>query len=78
MTIETQKRNLALAFDIPKSKNALRVGTWRELQRLGAELRFRSLWLLPENERNISDFRFLRNEIRKGGGKAEVMLLEVV
>ena len=69
---------LALVFDIPKEKNTLRVRTWRKLQKKGAELKFRSLWLLPNNKRNLFDFKAIRNDIRKNGGKAEVLLIEVM
>ena len=69
---------LGLVFDIPKEKNALRVRTWRELQRIEAELKFRSLWLLPNDKRNLSDLKVIRNDIRKNGGKSEVLLLEVM
>jgi hypothetical protein len=72
------KQVLALIFDIPKEKNTLRVKTWRELQRLEAELKFRSLWVLPNTKRNLSDFKYLRNEIEKSGGKAEVLLFDVM
>lgn len=69
---------LALVFDIPTKKNALRVRTWRELQRIGAGLKFRSLWVLENTSRNLSDFKSLRADIRRCGGKAEVLLIEVV
>jgi len=72
------KEILALVFDISKEKNTLRVRTWRELKRMKAELKFRSLWLLPNNKNNLSDFKNIRNEIRRNGGKADVLLVEVI
>ena len=76
---ETKSKDvLALVFDISREKNTLRVRTWRELQRIGAELKFRSLWLLPNNMNNLSDFKAVRNNIRKDGGKAESLLIKVL
>ncbi len=76
---ETKSKDvLALVFDISREKNTLRVRTWRELQRIGAELKFRSLWLLPNNMNNLSDFKAVRNNIRKDGGKAEILLIKVL
>lgn len=73
-----EKYNLALVFDIPKEKNALRVRTWRELQRINAKLKFRSLWSLTNNKRNLSDFKYIRNDIRKNGGRAEILVMDVI
>ena len=69
---------IALIFDIPKDKTALRVRTWRELRRVGAELRFRSLWSMPHTKRNLSDLKFIMKDIRKFGGKAEVVTFKVI
>ena len=69
---------LVLVFDIPREKAYLRVKIWRKLQKFGAELRYGSHWTLPFNKENLANMKQICKEIRKSGGKAEVIKGEKV
>lgn len=69
---------IVLSFDIPLNKASFRVKIWRELRKLGAENRMRSHWVLPFSKRNLKDLKNIAEEIKKNGGKAEIMVGEKV
>lgn len=69
---------LILCYDIPHEANALRVYTWRRLKNLKAQLKLTSLWALPNTKQNLNELRNLCKRIRVKGGRAEVLLAEVM
>ncbi|MDI6807150.1 MAG: hypothetical protein QMD14_05090 [Candidatus Aenigmarchaeota archaeon] len=67
------KKILILVFDIPRENAYLRVKTWRKLKELGAELKYGSHWVLFYTKENLIRLEKICEEIRKFGGKAEVI-----
>jgi hypothetical protein len=72
------KKIIAIAFDIPKSKASFRVKIWRELQKIGAEQRLGSHWILPLSGVNLRYIRKIAKEITSAGGNAEIIVGEKV
>jgi H/ACA ribonucleoprotein complex subunit 4 len=72
------KKIVILSFDIPRSKAGFRVKVWRELQDLGASLQMRSFWVLPFNKSNLREFKKVCEEIIMNGGKASVVVGDVI
>ncbi|MEM5773345.1 MAG: hypothetical protein QXL86_03960 [Candidatus Aenigmatarchaeota archaeon] len=72
------KKILILAFDLKGDNWTNRKKIYRLLQQMGAELIYKSHWILPYNKKNLSDMKWVCNEIRKCGGKAEVIKGEKV
>ena len=72
------KQLLVLAFDLKGESWAIRKRVWRELQQIGAELKYKSHWVLPYSKRNLVDMEWVCNDIRKYGGKAEIIKGEKV
>ena len=69
---------LMLVFDLPREKAYPRVKVWRKLKKMGAKLEFDSHWVLPHSKRNLIELKRICKEIRKSGGKAEVIKGEKV
>ena len=44
-----------------------------DLQRIGAKLKYRSHWILPYDKRKLADMKRVCKEIRRFGGKAEII-----
>jgi hypothetical protein len=65
---------VVLAFDIPRTKGYLRVKIWRELQKIGAENRLGSHWIIPFSQKNLADIKNIANEIKNSGGNAEIII----
>ena len=72
------KKFLILVFDIPREKAYLRVRVWRKLQMLKAKLEYGSHWILPYSRKNLIELKRICEEIRKFGGKAEVIRSEKI
>ena len=72
------KKILVLSFDIPLSRASFRVKIWRELNKLEAENRMRSHWVLPFSKKNLLEFKRLAEEIKKEGCKVELILGRVI
>lgn len=72
------KKIIILSFDIPRSKAGFRVKVWRELQSIGAKLQTRSFWSLSFSEMNLIEFKRICKEIIDNGGKAEVIIGNVI
>ncbi|MDI6825916.1 MAG: hypothetical protein QMD36_01830 [Candidatus Aenigmarchaeota archaeon] len=68
-----EEEQLILVFDLSGDNWTVRKKIWRELQESGSKLAYRSHWTLPLNERNVIEFKRICEEIRKFGGKAEVI-----
>jgi hypothetical protein len=67
-----------LAFDIPRNKGYLRVKVWRELQKIGAKNTLSSHWILPYSRANFKNMKKLSEEIKRVGGRAEIIVGEKV
>lgn len=67
------KQLLILAFDLKGENWKVRKKIWRYLQETGAELIYTSHWVLPYNKRNLASMKWVCDEIKKSGGKAEVI-----
>ena len=67
------QETLILTFNLIGNNWSVRKKIWRELQESGAKLAYRSHWTLPLNEENLIEFKRICEEIRKFGGKAEVI-----
>lgn len=63
---------ILLIHQLPPKPTALRVRTWRKLQRLGAAPVKNSVYVLPYNEKTHEDFQWLKQEIESDGGEATV------
>jgi hypothetical protein len=64
---------LILVFDLKGKSWAIRKRVWRELTQVGAKLLYRSHWILPYNRKNLIELKKICEEIKKFGGKAEVI-----
>jgi len=64
---------LILTFDLRGEKWAARKKIWRMLKRVGAELEYKSHWTLSYNKKNLENFTTICSEIKRLGGKAEVI-----
>jgi hypothetical protein len=64
---------LILAFDLKGENWAIRKRIWRELTRIGAKILYRSHWILPYSRKNLIELKRICEEIRKFGGRAEVI-----
>lgn len=71
-------KKILLCFDIPRKKNYIRTKTWRKLQKIGAELRLGSYWMLPFVNDNLKFFKEISNEIIRNGGRAEIIIGEII
>jgi hypothetical protein len=71
-------KKLILSFDIPKERGSLRIRIWRELNKIGADNTFGSYWTLSDNKSNQVEFKKIKREIVKFGGKASVIIGEEV
>jgi len=65
-------RWLLLFHQIPPKPDYFRVKVWRRLQRIGAVPVKNSVWVLPYNDQAVEDFRWLLQEIVRGGGEGSV------
>lgn len=72
------KKLLILAFDLKGRNWKIRKRVWRELTQVGAKLLYRSHWVLSYNRKNLVELKRICEEIRKFGGKAEVIKGEKV
>jgi hypothetical protein len=63
---------LLLIHQLPPKPAYLRVKIWRRLQGLGSVAIKSSVYALPANDQTLEDFRWLRQEIVKGGADATV------
>lgn len=72
------KKLLILTFGLKGKNWKIRKRVWRELTQVGAKLLYRSHWILPYNRKNLSEFKRICEDIRKFGGKAEVIRGEKV
>lgn len=64
---------LILVFDLKGESWSARKKIWRELIRVGAKPLYRSHWILPYTKKNLMKFKKICEDIRKFGGKAEVI-----
>lgn len=69
---------LVLAFDLKGKNWKLRKKINRLLHEMGAKLIYTSHWILPYGKMNVVSMKQICNEIRKYGGKAEVIKGEKV
>jgi hypothetical protein len=63
---------LVMQYHLNREPSAPRVSTWRKLKKLGAVLVQDALWILPENNRNREQLRWLAAEILEFGGTANL------
>lgn len=69
---------IILVFGMKGGNWKIRKRIYRYLQELGAELVYTSHWVLPYNKRNLTDMKCVCDEIRKYGGRAEIIKGEKV
>jgi hypothetical protein len=72
------KKVIVLSFDIPRDKASFRVKIWRELQKIGAEQRLGSHWILPLSRANLIYMKAIAKKIKEFGGNVEVIIGEEV
>jgi hypothetical protein len=72
------KKVIVLSFDIPLNKASFRTKIWRGLIKLGAENKMRSHWALPFSKENLLEFKRIAKEIKKQGGKVELIVGRVI
>ena len=72
------KHIVILAFDLKGNSWKIRKKINRSLHDIGANLIYTSHWILPYNKRNLADMKWMCGEIKKYGGKAEVIKGEKV
>lgn len=78
MTETPESRWLLLIHQIPPQPSYLRVKIGRRLQGLGAVAVKNSVYVLPNSERALEDFQWVRREIVAGRGDASVCLARFV
>jgi hypothetical protein len=71
-------KKIILSFDIPLNKSSLRVKIWRELKKIGAEQELGSHWVLPFNQQNLENMKFVAKEILNSGGNVRLIVGEKV
>jgi hypothetical protein len=69
---------ILLVHQLPAEPAALRVRTWRRLQRLGAVAIKNSVYALPHSPEAREDFEWLRREIVAAGGRASVFQVSAI
>jgi hypothetical protein len=63
-----EMRWLLLIYRIPRKPSSARVYAWRKLNQLGAVALQDAVWILPANDRNREQFRWIASEIIELGG----------
>lgn len=63
---------LLFVHQLPSSESNLRVRVWRRLQQLGALARKQAVYVLPDSETAREDLQWLRQEVERAGGEADV------
>lgn len=69
--VETRKW-LLLVHQLPPKPNALRVKTWRRLQRIGAVAIKQTVYVMPFSDRSREDLSWTLREIVEGGGEGSI------
>lgn len=69
---------LLLTFTLPSKRASERVELWRKLQRYGTVPLGNSGYLLPANSVNEERFQWLATAIRKYGGEASIVHVQVI
>jgi len=73
-----ERRWLLLIHQLPPEPAYLRVRVARRLQRIGAIAIKNTVYVLPDNRATREDFEWTVNEIREGGGEANLFEARVV
>jgi hypothetical protein len=68
---------LLLTFTLPTKRASQRVELWRKLQRYGTVPLGNSGYLLPSDASNEERFQWLASTIRKYGGEASVVRVDL-
>lgn len=64
---------LVINYNLPTEPSRLRVSTWRSLKKLGAISIQQSMWVLPNNDDNLSALQSISQEIESNNGEALLM-----
>lgn len=67
------KKWLVINYNLPTEPSRLRVSTWRRLKKLGAVNIQQSMWVLPENDDNLSALETMSKEIESNDGEVLIM-----
>jgi hypothetical protein len=78
MPASEERRWLLLIHQLPPEPAYLRVRVARRLQRIGAIAIKNTVYVLPDNRATREDFEWTVNEIREGGGEANLFEARVV
>jgi hypothetical protein len=78
MPASEERRWLLLIHQLPPEPAYLRVRVARRLQRIGAIAIKNTVYVLPDNRSTREDFEWTVNEIREGGGEANLFEARVV
>src|SRR5437763_13286390 len=78
MPASEERRWLLLIHQLPPEPAYLRVRVARRLQRIGAIAIKNTVYVLPDNRSTREDFDWTVNEIREGGGDANLFEARVV
>ena len=64
---------LVINYNLPTEPSRHRVAAWRGLKKIGAVNIQQSMWILPEDEENLSALQKISGDIEANGGEAFLM-----